>query len=199
MTFSLRNLISAKPFWLITLAIILGIILNGLLNWINTALGLPFFFDSIATAVVAALFGPLAGVIIGLFTNLFLELIYGFPWIHYPFGLCGATTGLIVGIMAKRHNFDTAAYALLAVLLVTFFNSILGAVIAEYVFGGITGVAFDYLVTGLLAAGKSFFSAAFWARIPANLIDKSIAVFIAFLIYIKLGSPYNNHKKHESL
>ena len=185
MTFSLKNLISAKPLWLITVSIILGIMLNGLLNWISTSLGLPLFFDSIATATVAALFGPLAGVIIGLFTNLFLELIYDFPWIHYPFGLCGAATGLIIGIMANRHYFDTAAYALLAVLLVTFFNSVFGAVIATYVFGGITGVAFDYLVTGLLVAGKSFFSAAFWARIPANLIDKSIAVFIAFLIYIK--------------
>ena len=188
----IKEFVKRKPFWLIILSIILGIAVNGLMNWINTSLGLPFFFDSIATAVVAALFGPLPGILVGLLTNLFLELIYGFPFIHYAFGLCGATTGFIVGMMAKHHRFGTMSYAILASLLVTLSNSLLGAVIATFMFGGITEVAVDYLVTGLMVAGQSLLSATFWARIPANLIDKTIAVFIAFMIYINLVANQNS-------
>ena len=129
---------------------------------------------------------PIPGIIVGLFTNTFEELIYGFPLIHYPFGLCGATTGLIIGLMSLKNKFETLFHAVIASLLVTLSNSILGAIIATYMFGGITGVPIDYLVTGLLVTGQSILSATFWARIPANLIDKTIAVFIAFFIYKKV-------------
>ncbi len=41
----------------------------------------------------------------------------------------------------------------------------------------------DYLVTGLVAAGQSILSASFWARIPANLFDKTIAVLAAYFVF----------------
>ncbi len=183
---NIAALFQKRPFWLLALSIVAAIILNFLFCHINALLNLPFFFDSIWTATVAALFGPIPGIIVGLFMNTFQELIYGFPLIHYPFGLCGATTGLIIGLMSLKNKFETLFHAVIASLLVTLSNSILGAIIATYMFGGITGVPIDYLVTGLLVTGQSILSATFWARIPANLIDKTIAVFIAFFIYKKV-------------
>ncbi|MBW8003710.1 MAG: hypothetical protein FVQ80_17175 [Planctomycetes bacterium] len=48
-------------------------------------------------------------------------------------------TGLIVGLMARNNHFETIVQAVTASLLVTLANSLLGAVIAIYLYGGITG------------------------------------------------------------
>ena len=180
------NLIRKRPLWLIVLSVILGMLFNVYMEKLNTALKLPFFFDSIATATIATLFGPIPGVILGLLTNLFQEVINGFEGIYYPWGLCGASTGLIVGLMARSNKFSRPLHAFLATLFVTLSNSILGSIIATFMFGGITGVQIDYLVTGLIAAGQSILSSTFFARLPANVIDKGIAVAIAFVCYNKV-------------
>ncbi len=172
-----------KPLWLILLFIVVAAGLNGLFSTINAALSFPFFFDSIWTATIAALFGPVVGVATGILTNFFLEILTGFTLIHYPFGLCNALTGLIVGLMARSGRFRTVNHIVIASLAVTLGNSILGAVIATYLFGGATGIDIDYIMTGLMLAGQSVLTAAFWARIPANLVDKTVAVLTAFLIF----------------
>ena len=179
----MRSMVRARSFWLVAAAVFAAGIVNALLVVVNTHLFLPFFFDSIFTACAGALFGWLPGVLAGLWTNLAWEVMFGFPMTMLPFGICNMSTGLIVGLMAFSGHFRTGVHALVAVLLVTASNSILGALIATYLYGGITGAAaVDYLVVGLLATGRAVLSAAFLARIPANLIDKSIAVFAAFFL-----------------
>ena len=70
-------------------------------------------------------------------------------------------------------------------------NSLLGALIATYLYGGITGsAAVDYVVVGLLATGRTILSAAFLVRIPANLVDKGIAVFAAFFLLRHLSRRF---------
>src|SRR5271157_2788602 len=180
---SMRYMVRARSFWLVAAAVFAAGIVNALLVVVNTHFFLPFFFDSILTACAGALFGWLPGVLAGLWTNLAWEVMFGFPMTMLPFGICNMSTGLIVGLMAFSGHFRTGVHALVAVLLVTASNSILGALIATYLYGGITGAAaVDYLVVGLLATGRAVLSAAFLARIPANLIDKSIAVFAAFFL-----------------
>ncbi len=44
------------------------------------------------------------------------------------------------GLMARNNHFETIVQAVTASLLVTLANSLLGAVIATYLYGGITGV-----------------------------------------------------------
>ena len=93
------------------------------------------------------------------------------------------STGLIIGVMAGTGHFRSGVHALIAVVLVTASNSLLGALIATYLYGGITGsAAVDYVVIGLLSTGRTVLSSAFLARIPANLVDKGIAVFAAFIL-----------------
>ena len=181
-----RQLSEKKSLRLIFLFMAAAIALNALLNFLNELLNLPLFLDTIGTATAAAVLGTLPGLVVALFTNLLFELLYGFPLIHYPFALCGLSTALIVGQMAKQGYFNSLLHAVIATILVTLANSLLGAAIATFVFGGVTGVGIDFLVTGLLLAGQSILSASFWARIPVNLIDKSIAVFIAFYIHIAI-------------
>jgi energy-coupling factor transport system substrate-specific component len=180
---TLTVLMRTRPAWLVVASVIGAGVLNALLVVANTHLFLPLFFDSIFTACVAALFGWLPGMAAGLWTNLACEIFLGFPMTVLPFAICNMSTGLIIGIMSGRGQFRSGLNALVAVLLVTASNSILGAVIATFVYGGITGsAAVDYVVVGLLASGRELLSATFLARIPANLVDKGIAVSAAFFL-----------------
>jgi energy-coupling factor transport system substrate-specific component len=179
----LKTLAQAQSFWFVAASVFAAGIINALLVIVNTRLFLPFFFDSIFTACAGALFGWLPGLLAGCWTNLAYELMFGFPMTMLPFAICNMSTGLIVGLMAGKGLFRTGMHALVAVLLVTASNSILGALIAVYLYGGITGTAaVDYVVVGLLATGRTVLSAAFLARIPANLVDKGIAVISAFML-----------------
>lgn len=141
----------------------------------------PIFLDSVFTAVVAALYGPIPGMITGFLTNLLAEIIYGFPGIHWPFGICNMATGLIVGLMARRdYSFLIGWNVSITIIVVTLVNSLLGTLIAMIVFSGDTEVSLDYIISTLTEFGQSLFAANFWARMITNLIDKMIAVYIAF-------------------
>jgi energy-coupling factor transport system substrate-specific component len=189
---SLKSLAQASPFWFVAASVFAAGVINALLVVVNTHLFLPFFFDSIFTACVGALFGWLPGLVAGAWTNLACELLLGFPMTILPFALCNMSTGLIVGVMAGNGRFRSGVHALVAIILVTASNSILGALIATYLYGGITGAAaVDYVVVGLLATGREVLSATFLARIPANLVDKGIAVLAAFVLFGFLSRRYS--------
>jgi energy-coupling factor transport system substrate-specific component len=180
---TLKSLAQSRPFWFVAASVLAAGILNTLLVVVNTRVFLPFFFDSIFTACAGALFGWLPGLLAGVWTNLACELIFGFPMTILPFALCNMSTGLIIGVMAGTGHFRSGVHALIAVVLVTASNSLLGALIATYLYGGITGsAAVDYVVIGLLSTGRTVLSSTFLARIPANLVDKGIAVFAAFIL-----------------
>jgi energy-coupling factor transport system substrate-specific component len=162
-------------------AILLGGLANALLDIANIKIGSPFFFDSIFTALSGALFGPLAGALCGLSTHIYLEALHGWDGTWILFVPCNMATGLIVGFFARRGHFETIAAAITCAVSVTLANAVLGALIAYLFFGSITSHPSDDLVTSFLLAGQSLFGASFWARIPVNLVDKSIAVAIAFI------------------
>jgi energy-coupling factor transport system substrate-specific component len=169
---------------LVLVAAVAGaILLNGLFNLINTTLSLPLFLDTIATVVVAVLFGPGAAAVTGIGTNLFQEVLYWFPGANWQFGVVNAATGVIMGFLARYGMFRTALHVVVAVLLLTVVNALLGSALAIAVFGGATGIEVDYISMGLVLTGKPMLWAAFLARIPANLVDKAIAVLIAFFVY----------------
>ncbi len=179
----LRTIFAARPAWLVPAMVILGGLLNAATSWLNMGLGSPLFFDSIFTAIVAALAGPLAGVATGLASHLFMEAFHGFSGAFLPFALCNMATGLIVGLFARKDGLRASLGPILCALGVTLANAVIGGIVAYFVFGGRTAHASDDLVTALILAGQSLFHAVFWARIPANLVDKAIAVFLAVLAW----------------
>ncbi len=154
--------------------------LNLGLSLLNTAWNLPFFLDSIGTAIAAVSLGLLPGLFVAVATNGLFELVYRASLTHLPFAVCGVATVLIVRAFVARGAFASVGQVLVASLAVAMANAILGGIIAAFLFGGVTGVGVDYLVTGLVASGQSLLSASFWARVPANIIDKTFAVFAAF-------------------
>jgi energy-coupling factor transport system substrate-specific component len=184
---AVARVVRSRPFWIVMPAVVAAGLLNSLFVLFNRVVFLPLFLDSIFTACVAALFGWFPGMLAGLWTNLAMELFTGFPLIYLPFAVCGASTGLVIGLMARRGGFRTVVQALAATLLVTVSNAVLGSLVATFFYGGITGgAAVDYLAVGLLATGQSLISSTFLARIPTNLIDKAIAVFAAFFLLLEI-------------
>mgnify|MGYP006290164541 CR=1 FL=1 len=174
---------AGRPLWMIFASIVAATALNAALHLFNDLAGLPLFLDSVATAATAALFGILPGMVVALATSLSMEYFGGSPGIYLPFVVCGFLTATIVGAAVKRGRFEDLFDVVLVSLAVTMANAVCGAVVATFLFGGITGAAIDFLVTGFLASGRSVLSSTFWARVPANLVDKSLSILFAWALY----------------
>lgn len=169
----------------IAIMIPLGVAINIIGGQVAAQLKLPLFLDSIGTTIVAAIMGPWVGAISGLLSNIIGALING-NILSSLFGLANIATALIVGYMAKTGKFKTVFQAIIATCGTALANALIGAPIAVVVYGGIQGSGVDLAVAGLLALGNDIMGAAFLARLPINLADKGIAVFVAWLILRRL-------------
>lgn len=163
----------------------LGTAINLVGGQVASQLKLPLFLDSIGTAIVAAIMGPWAGAASGVLYNVVASLISG-NLLGSLFGICNMATALIVGYMVRKGKFETWVHVALAGVFVALANAMLGAPIAVVVYGGVQGSGVDLLVAGLLSLGQDILSAAFLARVPINLVDKGIAVIIAWIILKRL-------------
>ena len=143
---------------------------------------LPLFLDSIFTAVAAAAFGPWHGVATAILTNGWNEAFDGFSGLHILFAVCGVATALIVDAFVRAGRYRSALAMALCVGAVTLANSLLGALIAAFVYGGGTMMNLDNIVAGFALFTESVFTAAFLARLPINLVDKTIAVVPALAL-----------------
>ncbi len=165
------------------LAIIPCVLLNCGAGQIKEALALPIYMDTFFTVVAAALFGLGPGLLVGLCTNGLTEIIAGFPGYEWPFAIVNAFSALMTWI-AVRHGWLKRFNGILGLLAcLTLGNSLLGALIATVVFGGIIGGPNDIIVQSLAITGQSIFSSAFLGRIFLNLVDKGLAILIMLPLY----------------
>jgi energy-coupling factor transport system substrate-specific component len=184
------------PTWLVLLCWILAASVgNTVLNVVDRLLGLPFFFDSLFTAVGAGVLGWIPGLLIATLTQLLISVTLLFieqqQWgLALPFVLCQFETVLVIGLMVRFGSLRTILSLIVAIFAVALGNSVLGSMIATFLYGGITLHGADFLVAGLLMGGQSLFEAAFWARVPINLVDKAIAVVLAYFAVQRWGGAF---------
>ena len=180
----------------VAIMIPLGVAINYVGGLLNSALGGPLYLDSIGTAVVAAVMGPWVGAISGLLFNVVSALMGG-NMMSALFGICNIGTGLIVGYMTKWGFFEKWWQVLIvANILVSFWNAATGSPIASVVYGGVDGSAGTSVsIAALQAIGADLVTAGFIARMPINLIDKGIAVLIAWIVYKRLPENIKNFNK----
>ncbi|MCL1929176.1 MAG: ECF transporter S component [Treponema sp.] len=169
----------------------LGVAINLVGGQIAGRLQLPLFLDSIGTAIVAAIMGPFVGAVSGVLFNIIASIIGG-NIMSSLFGICNLATAFIVGFMVRFDKFKTIPHVIIATIAVALANALIGAPIAVVVYGGIQGSGIDLAVAGFLALGNDILSAAFLARVPINLVDKGIAVIIAWLILKRLPENMKN-------
>lgn len=173
------RLLASKWFRLVLAGLILPAI-NAGLNMLIQTTPVPLFLDSIGTGV-AAVMGLPYGLITAVATNLLEEVFTGFAGTHAPFAICGMATALIVWWMVRTQRTQTPMQFIYGTFLVALANSILGAVIAVFVYGGGTGTNIDVAVAGFALALDNIISAAFLARLAVNLLDKAPVVLAAML------------------
>ena len=170
----------------IAIMIPIGVAINYIGGLIASTLALPIYMDSIGTVIVAAIMGPWIGAFSGALYNIISALTGG----NIPgalFAICNIGSGLIVGFMARYGFFKKWWHIIIATVLVALWNAGTGAPIAMVVYGGVDGnVGTNLMIASLQAIGQDLGSAAFWSRVPTNLLDKGIACFISWIILMKL-------------
>ncbi|MBR2583176.1 MAG: folate family ECF transporter S component [Oscillospiraceae bacterium] len=141
--------------------------------------GMKITLDSLPILVAAALLGPLDGLIVGLIGSFLNQMItYGFTATTLLWILPAGLRGLLVGLYAKRHNFDmtlrqtvfiTIVTALLVTALNTFFMYVdswvysysyaaaLPTLVLRILAGIITAVLFSLLLPAILTALRRLF------------------------------------------
>ena len=141
--------------------------------------GMKITLDSLPILVAAALLGPLDGLVVGLIGSFLNQMItYGFTATTLLWILPAGLRGLLVGLYAKRHNFDmtlrqtvfiTIVTALLVTALNTFFMYVdswvysysyaaaLPTLALRILAGIITAVLFSLLLPAILTALRRLF------------------------------------------
>ncbi len=169
-----------------------GILLNVagyfLADFIKIFVKLPLFLDSTGTILSAAILGPIVGGLTGFTSNLILGVTHN-P-VNIPFSIVNVIIGITAGIIVKRFGFTGIKSLLLCIIFVSLLSALSGAIVAFYVFGGVTGAKIDLNIISIMDAGYKLFTSSFLVRIPTNLLDKSISILIAFFIIRNLKSEY---------
>lgn len=193
------NLSKKKRFPITVLAVIVAGLLNGIFCMISLNLSLPVFLDSIFTVMIAALFGLWPGLIVGLLSNFFFEVLSGFPGYYYPFAIVNISTALVTWLHVKYGHFEKASDALWTIISLALINSVVGAILAAIVYGGVTYKHVDSIVRAVVVTGQSVFTSAIFGRILINLVDKGIAVMMVFPIYRYFYRKWTNRDSDLSL
>ena len=125
---------------------------------------------------------------VGGLTNIISALILGPKDI--PFALVSIAIGLIVGFVVKgRKNYDLKT-AIICGLVCGVVAPLIGTPIGIAVYGGLTGTVGDVLFLFLKQSGTSIFAASFIPKLINNLMDKTLASLLVFLVIKKLPQQF---------
>lgn len=155
------------------------IALNILGSFIAVTLKLPIYMDSIGTILVAGLLGPKLAVVTGLCGSIISGLTFDVYSLY--FAPVQITTGYLAGIMFQK-QFLKGKKLLFGVAVFAVPTSIISAIIAAYVFGGVTSAGSSYIVQILSTFNVPMVVGVFVTQIITDYSDKLIAVLLVNLI-----------------
>ncbi|MEG2787764.1 MAG: ECF transporter S component [Romboutsia sp.] len=175
--------ISTKELTLIAL----GIALNVVGAFIALNLRLPIYLDSIGTIFIACILGPKYAIITGLCGS----MVSGMTFDVYSFFFMPVqiSTGLIAGLMYKK-GFLNGAKTPIGVFAFSIPTSIISAIIAAFVFGGVTSSGSSYIVQMLSSFGINKVVSVFLTQALTDYTDKFIAVFLVNSAVVAIPSTF---------
>ncbi|MCL2759693.1 MAG: hypothetical protein FWD22_05725 [Treponema sp.] len=191
---------------------ITGALLNIVFHTLTTGENLlPLYLDTIFTITVTLLCGPVWGSITGALTNIIGHTVNFWGWEGYLFTLCNIATALITWLfmrlfpnelifsnqntMVKSRQMDKVMNHIFVLMLLSFAlcfaMSVLGGLIATLI-QFITSSPADELYLKALLGSTMFhrlpvFAAEILSRIPINIIDRLISVFLGYGIAFALN------------
>ncbi|MEG0579528.1 MAG: ECF transporter S component, partial [Niameybacter sp.] len=127
-----------------------GIALNIVGAFVALTLRLPIYLDSIGTIMVACLLGPKYAILTGLGGSVVSGVTFDIYSLY--FAPVQITTGLLAGWMFQK-GWLKGKRMPIGVLLFTLPTSLISAIIAAAVFGGVTSSGSSYIVQVLSVVG----------------------------------------------
>ncbi|MEG0856688.1 MAG: ECF transporter S component [Terrisporobacter sp.] len=179
----MNNSMNSKKLTLMSMGVALNII--GAL--IALTFRLPIYLDSIGTILVAALLGPKFAVMTGVCGSLVSGMTFD-PYSLY-FAPVQISTGLVAGIMYNK-GFLNGRKTPLGVFIFTLPTSIISAMIAAYLFGGVTSSGSSYIVQILSHFNIPMVVSVFITQVCTDYADKFLAVALVALCVAALPSNY---------
>ena len=165
----------------------MGVSLNIIGALIALTLRLPIYLDSIGTILVACLLGPKFAVITGLCGSLVSGMTFD-PYSLY-FSPVQISTGLLSGLMYKE-GFLNGKKIPFGVFIFTLPTSIISAVIAAFLFGGVTSSGSSYIVQILSHFNVPMVVSVFITQVFTDYADKFLAVILVALGVASLPKSY---------
>ncbi|MCU9814705.1 ECF transporter S component [Paraclostridium sp. AKS73] len=131
--------------------------------------------DSIGTIFIACVLGPRYAVLTGILGSFVSGMTFDIYSLFFmPVQI---TTGLIAGIIFEK-DFLKGGKIFIGVMAFSIPTSILSAIIAAFVFGGVTSSGSSYIVQILSVFGVNKIVGVFFTQVLTDYTDKFIAVVI---------------------
>ena len=156
----------------------------------------PFFMDMIFV-YVGSFFGIPCGLIVGL-GHSFWTIFYHHNFLYSFYGICCITGTLLTKALVTRHeDFSWIRLAILfflSTVIISFEGSLIYTIFFAERVGDNENTTIIFLTYTLLMQNFGIQLSAFLARLPVNLIDKAIAVFGGFGIFLSLRKFINSQE-----
>ncbi|WP_411167460.1 ECF transporter S component [Clostridium sp. MB05] len=157
----------------------LAIAINLVGGFIALSLKLPIYLDTIGTILVSILFGPISGAIVGGLSATVNGIT--FDPISLYFIPVQLVLGISTGIVFKSKE-SNGIKSVFKIVVITLLASATAAVIASFVFDGVTTSGSSILVAILKNSGISIITAVFSTQIFTDLLDKAVSFGVVFSI-----------------
>lgn len=169
----------------------LGIALNIVGAFVALMLRLPIYMDSIGTIMVACLLGPRYAILTGVGGSLISGMTFDIYSLY--FAPVQISTGLFAGYM-YRSGLLSGKKTPLGVFIVTLPTSIISAIIAAKLFGGVTSSGSSYIVQLLKVIGMPDVASVFVTQVVTDYVDKFVAVILVAATYRVLPGQFRKYK-----
>lgn len=164
-----------------TICTAITVVLNVSASLFSGKFHLPLYMDSIATVALSAICGFFPAVLGAFLTNLVLTVLGKLRLIFcicHILTACGACLVFYFRRKSEAEEFSLDSF-MFAGILSAFSNGILGSVFAAFM-----GYNLSPIEKGLYFLTDNIFVANLVGGFILNLIDKSFAAFISYLIYL---------------
>lgn len=156
----------------------MGIAINIVGAFIALNLRLPIYLDSVGTIFIACVLGPKYAVATGILGSLVSGITFDIYSLY--FAPVQISTGLLAGLMYNK-GLLKGAKTPLGVFLFTLPTSLISAVIAAFLFGGVTSSGSSYIVQILSHFNIPMVVSVFVTQVITDYADKFVGVILVGL------------------
>lgn len=151
----------------------IGAVVNIVGTLIAFTFKIPLLMDSIGTIMVSALLGPGYGIVTGLLNSIVSGITFDIYSLY--FAPVQIFVGALAGILYRK-GYLFGNKRVVGVFFISIASALVGAIIAAYVFGGITSSSSSYIVVLLSQLGVNKVLSVFIVQFLMDYLDRFLAV-----------------------